>query len=106
MTRTHRQQAADFAQWLKEKNACLEARRWARGKTLQGAWETCSDRYLPLSQSGRPCRDWLVWLLYRLREDGAVTLQEFYKLRSFTNTGYRFRGLLDDIEIIDAEVEG
>jgi hypothetical protein len=43
--------AKDFAALLKKLGACAEARKWAKGKTLQKVWATCSDF------------GWMGWLL-------------------------------------------
>ncbi len=91
MTRTHRQQAADFAQWLREQGACREARRWAGGKTLRQAWARC------------PRKAWVNWLLVKICRDGAITYAQRLRLCDIAYRGRSRKGLLDNLEIIDAE---
>jgi len=45
-----------FQEWLKEKTACEDARKWAAGKTFEDVYATC-DR-----------GDWLCWLFFRTNQ--------------------------------------
>ena len=38
-----------FSEHLKSIGACVEARKWARGKTAAEAWDQCD------------CADWMMW---------------------------------------------
>lgn len=40
---------------LKNLRACVEARRWAKGKSLKQAWKVCSNP------------DWLLWFAWAMR---------------------------------------
>ena len=42
--------AKEFSDLLTSLDACLQAREWAKGKSLQSAWKTCKRG------------DWLLWL--------------------------------------------
>ena len=99
MTRTHRQQAADFAQWLEEQGACVIERRWALGRTLQDVW--CQQ------SRGIPTLCWtsMRWLLRHLYDDKAITKQwrAILETRWWENriTPYD----LSAVEFIDVEVD-
>lgn len=43
--------AAAFAKWLNDQEACREALKWQRGRTLRETWDSCERG------------DWLEWLL-------------------------------------------
>jgi hypothetical protein len=52
----------DFADWLKEKRACIEAVKWAKGKTAAQAYAECARG------------DWMLWTARRLFDDKRVAL--------------------------------
>lgn len=56
--KTYTDSAASFAALLDELDACDDARRWARGKTLAEAWATCRRG------------DWMLWLAEKMRTAG------------------------------------
>ena len=55
----------DFHEWLKNEGACRKSCPWARGKSLQEAWEKC------------PRPEWMLWWLKKLGYDDARELRLF-----------------------------
>lgn len=57
--------ADEFREWLKNEGACRKSCPWARGKSLQEAWEKC------------PRPEWMLWWLKKLGYDDARELRLF-----------------------------